>query len=106
MPAAELVAPEIYVKAPAASVLIDLEFAGLLRSGETLSAGTPAVVHTPPGATALTVSGSSTVSGTVAQQRVSVGSGNNTYLLSVTVTTSLSNTLVGYFLVSVVNPRP
>lgn len=78
----------LLTKQPAESRLYDFEFAGKMATAETISTvGTPTA--TPTG---LTV-GATSSSGTIAQVRLSGGTTATEYLVTVTVTTSLSNTL-------------
>lgn len=77
-------------KQPTESLLYDMDFVGRLEDGETLTA-VSAVTGSPSG---LTI-GTASYSGTRAQFRISGGTSGTTYKITVTVTTSASNTLEG-----------
>lgn len=78
----------LLTKQPAESRLYDFEFAGKMATGETISTVASATA-TPAG---LTV-GATSSSGTIAQVRLSGGTTATEYVVTVTVTTNLSNTL-------------
>lgn len=80
------------MKRPAESRLYGMDFSALLASGETVSAVSSFAADTPAGATALTV-GAPTVTSPAAFARISGGTAGYTYHVTVTVTTSLGNTL-------------
>lgn len=85
------------VKQPGEDILCTMDFSALLGQGETLSSVT-AIASTPSG---LTLSGSPTVSGVNAQQRISGGTAGITYKVTFTVLTSAGNTREGDGLVVV-----
>lgn len=76
------------VKQPGENRLYDMDFSPLLAEGETLSSCT--VASTPVG---LTLSGSATVSGSTASQRISGGTSGTRYKLTFTAVTSAGNTV-------------
>ena len=78
----------LQTKQPAESRLYDLDFGGLMRTGETISA-VSSVTSTPSG---LTV-GATSISGQTVQVRLSSGTTATEYLITCRVTTSVSDTL-------------
>jgi hypothetical protein len=79
------------IKQPTEDRLYGMDFAALLSSGESL-AGITSVVATPTG---LTLSGSPSIAGTFAQQRILGGTAGIKYTVTFIVTTTQSNTLEG-----------
>ncbi len=68
-----------------------MDFSALLAPGENIS-GVTSVTASPNG---LTLSGSATISGLTANQRIAGGTNGTTYKVTFVITTSLGNTLEG-----------
>jgi hypothetical protein len=87
--------------------LLSFDFALELATGETISTATSSVIviDGTDGSASSLLSGSPTISGTKAVQRVQGGVAGVTYRLIVTITTSLSNTLVAIGDLPVTNPQ-
>lgn len=77
-----------FVKTPAGSRLLSIEFADDIPSGEALAAGTAAVTATD-GDGALTIANVA-VSGTTVQFRLSAGTADKDYCLRIVVSTNSS----------------
>lgn len=95
-----------FVKTPAGSRLLSIEFADDIPSGEALAAGTAAVTATE-GDSVLTIADVA-VSGTTVQFRLSAGTAGEDYCLRITVDTNSvpANTLDALLEVHIRNTCP
>lgn len=80
---------DTYEKQPSESRLYEFDFSGKMTAAETISSVTSV---TPSPASGITV-GAPTTSGQVVQVRISSGTADTTYKLTVIVVTSAGNTL-------------
>lgn len=81
--------PEFLTKRSGESILYALDFANQLASGETIST-VSSITGAPSG---LTI-GAGAISGTEVRFRVSAGTSGTRYCITVTITTSASNTRI------------
>ena len=88
---------EELVKLPGESILYDMDFTKRMASGETISNVTSAVFTNEGRVTGSTdiVLGTASYLGNIVQVRVSSGQAEESYKVTITVTTNLSNTRIG-----------
>ena len=85
---------QVLAKQPSESRLYDMEFAGLLAGDDTIASASSVTVSPSPTSPALTV-GSTAVSGTRVQFRISGGKAETRYKLTVVATSVDGDTLEG-----------